>query len=577
MKKTFCYLTVIAAFALAFVSCQKEESVNGPIFNGSGDAMVHPNSKTIFHPDDYTFTWKGSDHIHIWDAAGHHKQYRPTETGVTASAIAPSGTYNTLDESSSLYRAIYPDFYADTTSGTPTNISITLPVTQCMTNQVDDVNTIHLTRFPIYCETSNHTLYFKNLCGAIRLRLQMAGTSVERIAFSSTSDPVCGQFSIDWNDGDPVMTSAGVTSANNTVVLEYAQPININVENGVDFWISLPPAEYDNFQIKVSCINDDGTRCIRAFKNGSGHSLTIPRGTFIPMNPDLSRATTINGGRFSVSATQQVYFSPGNLQCVSNHWEFSPKQYEVSYDVIHSNGSNHYVFDPEVSYKWYLFGWSTTASDYGRSKTASNYTGQDYRNFGDVFTGRGVNSPWRLLTADEFGYLTGHSSCSTTRISEGKMSITVVSNGSSTTYTNFGSREIKVGDQMGLLLFPDVCTINLPSGVAMPASGTAGGTTNVYTQEQFTSIFEKAGCAFLPYAGYKDGNDNSNLPIPCDDLDGTTYSGAPKGQYWTSTYGSGTGKCKAMSFHGDGKYLNDCNRNSLYSVRLVTNYTPNNN
>lgn len=594
MKKTFCYLTVIAAFALAFVSCQKEEiSANGPVFNGSGDAIAHPEGKTVFHPDNNTFTWKNSDRLHIWDASGHHKLYKPTQRDVTASPIAPAGTYNTLDATSH-YRAIYPDFYADTTSGTPTNVLVTLPVTQCMTNQEDDVNTIHLTRFPMYCETDNHTLYFKNLCGAIRLHLELANTSVERVAFSSTSDPVCGQFSIDWNDGDPVMTTtssttSGLSNATNTVVLEYAQPIDIT--SGADFWISLPPATYDNFQIKVSCLNSNGTRSIRYFKNQSAHPLTIPRGVFIPMNPTLDNAYTVNSGLFSVSPTQQVYFSPGNLQCVNNHWEFSPKQYEISYDIVGSGSSAHYNYDPNTSFKWYLFGWSTTDSEFGRALPGTSYPSSssdaslDYVNYGEVFSGRGVTSSWRVLSADEWGYLVGHSSCSTTRISAGKMNITVndADDNSSVTYTNFGARMIKVGDQFGLLLFPDVCTINMPAGVEFPNTNGPGANQtsddNYYTKEQFISIFENAGCAFLPSSGYKEGPQGGNLPVPCSDLDGTTYANSPTGYYWTSSYSgnNNSNKCQALYFTGNSStvYLqNDQPRNSLYCVRLVTNYTP---
>ena len=574
MKKTICCLTAIAALAFALASCQKEETAAGPLFNGSRDVMSHPEGKTVFHPENNTFTWKTTDRIHIWDASRHHKLYNPTTAGRTASAIAPKGIYNTLDETSH-YRAIYPDYYADTTVSNPTNVQITLPVTQCMTNQEDDVNTIHLTRFPIYCETDNHTLYFKNLCGAIRLRLQLANTSVERIAFSSTSDPVCGQFSINWNSGDPTLTpAAAVSSATNTVVLEYAQPINIS--SATDFWISLPPAEYDNFQIKVSCLNSDGTRCTRSFKNGSEHSLTIPRGVFIPITPDLSQAPAVASGLFSVASNRQVYFSPGNLQNVNNHWEFSPKQYEISYDLTVNNGQTHVNYDPEHSFKWYLFGWSTANSNFGREKAASSYPNQVYKNFGEVFSGQGVNSPWRVLTADEFGYLLGHPTTNTTRISDGKMHITVLSCTSTTTYTDFGSRVIDVEGQHGLLIFPDVCTIALPEGVSFPNANTPNGqqssTGNYYTKEQFVSIFEKAGCAFLPYSGFKTGADNQ---------DGTSYRHAPTGYYWTSSYSIfdwGTNKCQAIYFTGNGRYIeNNINRNSLYCVRLVTDYHPSSN
>ena len=576
--------TLIAIAAIAMVSCQKDESVNGPVFKALGESVTHSKDKTVFHTDNYTFTWKGrnpdkevGDRIHIWDGAGHHKLYTPTSSDATVSQIVPVGSYNTLNSTpTGHFTAIYPDYYSDTTAvnvpsaGTP--VTVNLPSIQGITNQEDELSLLHLTRFPMYCESDNLRLEFKNLCGALRLNLQRTSTSVDRIKFTSgASDPcVCGKFSINWNNGNPLLTPC-VTNNEHTVVLEYAQAVSIN--EATDFWLALPAGDYYNFVIEISCITSTGQRGTMSFKGDGTKALKIERSYVTPIVPNLGEhgASFKGQGVFSVSNSKKVYFSPGNLQCVNNHWEFAPQQYKAAHDMI-SYGATSYVpeYDPDRNFNWDLVGWSTDSSEYGTKhihedengnlniNNVDNYSNRPYKNWGQVFG----DDTWWVLSQDEFNYVINK------RDSAGKMHVTV--NGNELTNTNVSYRVIYVGEQKGCMLFPDVCSITLPTGVSFPDQN---GQTH-YTPDQFVSVFERAGCIFLPYVGYEQNTNGHNDFLLPAILRGTYHSGGQFGRYWTSTPDPSAYNhmhAQAMDFNGTTiSTLSSQPRTCLYSVRLVT-------
>lgn len=574
--------TLIAIAAIAMVSCQKDESVNGPVFKALGESVTHSKDKTVFHTDNYTFTWKGpnpgkvvGDRIHIWDGAGHHKLYTPTSSGATVSQIVPVGSYNTLNSTpTGHFTAIYPDYYSDTTAvnvpSASTPVTVNLPSIQGITNQEDELSLLHLTRFPMYCESNNLRLEFKNLCGALRLNLQRTSTSVDRIKFTSgASDPcVCGKFSIDWNGGNPQLTPC-VTNNEHTVVLEYAQAVSIN--EATDFWLALPAGDYYNFVIEISCITSTGQRGTMSFKGNGTAALEIERSYVTPIVPNLdpepgeSGASFKGQGVFSVSNSKTVYFSPGNLQCVNNHWEFAPQQYKAAHDMV-SYGSYEPDYNPDINFNWDLVGWSTTLSEYGTkhlhedgngnlNNNVNNYSNLPYKNWGQVFG----DDTWWVLSQDEFDYVINQ------RVSNRKMHVTV--NGNERTDVSY--RVIYVGGQWGCMLFPDVCSITLPSGVSFPNEN---GQTH-YTPDQFVSVFERAGCIFLPYVGYQQNSDGQDFSLPV--RIGSTYQDHYQaGRYWTSTPDPSSNNhmhAQAMTFEGTSiRKENSQPRTCLYSVRLVT-------
>ena len=154
-----------------------------------------------------------------------------------------------------------------------------------------------------------------------------------------------------------------------------------------------------------------------------------------------------NKGLFSVSATKQVEFAPGNLaedgrSFVAHQWE----------------------------YGW-LFGWGTGDRP---ADTTDNW--QEYIRFVDW--GRYVEGGWRTLTAEEWHYLLFER-------------------------TDAGNKWAKgtVNDMRGLLLLPDKW--DLPLGCEF-AVGNNGWDGNSYTIDEWTQM-EAVGAVFLPAEGFRWG------------------------------------------------------------------------
>ena len=192
-------------------------------------------------------------------------------------------------------------------------------------------------------------------------------------------------------------------------------------------------------------------------------------------------------GKFSVSATKQVYFSKGNLRYASGAWSFFDNQY----DYYNSHSAD----------AWDKFGWSTSATTYGMNTSEDNSTySSDFVDWGAT-----MGTGWFTLSNDEWTYLFNTRSAST---------VGGTSNGR--------YAKAKVNGVQGIILFPD--TYTHPDGVTAPtgvnATGNTGWNGNNYSSADWTKM-ESAGCVFLPAAGYRDGSSVYNL--------GTN------GYYWSAT------------------------------------------
>ena len=210
-----------------------------------------------------------------------------------------------------------------------------------------------------------------------------------------------------------------------------------------------------------------------------------------PNQPDTSEDKITLGclpGKFSVSATQQVQFSQGNLQyrASTGTWRFAENQY----DIIGNANSN-----ISASYSGWidLFGWGTGDNP---TKTSTDYN--DYKIFVDWGIHVGSNDgyetdSWRTLTKDEWAYL-----------------LTIRANADSLFGMGF------VNGINGAILLPDDWV--RPDNIIFTASILSGMTDmggfyqddslinhyfdNIYDADKW-KLMEKNGAVFLPAAGYR--------------------------------------------------------------------------
>ena len=276
-------------------------------------------------------------------------------------------------------------------------------------------------------------------------------------------------------------------------------------------------------------------------------SVSLTNGEFYQINVRMTKQTAPaykEYGPFSVSLTQKVNFSQGNLKYTKStgKFEFMTNQY----DMVETNNQDvgtDYASQDVIS----LFGWATSnintpvantyyypyeTDDSDGAKYGSGITSGDVNwatahanydwgaNTGDLGTG------WRTLTKDEWEYLFN------TRTDASNLRTPAT-----------------VNEVPGIILMPNGWTAN---EVSLTIADNYS--TNKINTEDWATL-EGQGCVFLPAAGYRWGTSVNSV--------GTD------GNYWSSTY-SGTGAYYVI-FDWSTVTLEPIDRYYGCSVRLVKN------
>lgn len=296
-------------------------------------------------------------------------------------------------------------------------------------------------------------------------------------------------------------------------------------------WVTITPnsGQGDAFvTVKVTAGDNDESRVL--FSNGNSSVKLI-----------VYRKRGMLPGKFSVSASKQVRFSPGNLQYQASTqiWRFAEKQY----DMIGSDNSK-----ISASYSGWidLFGWGT-----GDNPTNKSTSDSDYSTFVDwgvnsISNGGNKANLWSTLTHYEWRYLF----CTRTNAAS---------------LFGLGS----VNGVNGTIILPD--NWSTPQGVSFTPSTTQGladqGTyykdsnsghfgDNTYSAGQW-SVMEQNGAVFLPAAGYRTPGT------------GVLYVGSD-GNYWSSPSHDYPNSDTYLQFNSSELYPSIFSRRDIgLSVRLV--------
>ena len=201
-------------------------------------------------------------------------------------------------------------------------------------------------------------------------------------------------------------------------------------------------------------------------------------------------------GVFSVSETTTVTFSPGNLQYHSkeNKWRFAEKQWKY---IDYSS--------PDTQNGWLdMFGWSTSATNFGVNSSAADYSG-NFIDWGTNTIGTDTPNTWRTMTYEEWNYL-------------------LVSRPNASSLKGVA----QVNGVNGLILLPD--NWNSPTGVTFKSGLHSNSGVDYYAAyqnfaaEQWSKL-EDAGAVFLPACIYRFVN-NDSVGITIQQINGC---------YWSST------------------------------------------
>lgn len=332
------------------------------------------------------------------------------------------------------------------------------------------------------------------------------------------------------------------------------------------------------FECRMMCLFGNTTYYVRAFAANEagmkyGNEVTFTTSPHPNMAPEGAIPSL-----FSVSPTQQVFISRGNLQyqASSNTWRFAEHQNDFvggtyawsseEYGNVYVNGvkSSNNNISPSYTGWIDLFGWATsgwnnnnhyyhpydyestgwTVDGYGYGYWDGEYacysmTGDqincDWGVYNTISNGGNEAGVWRTLNTSEWYYL--------------------LSDRENATYKR---SKAKVGGTEGFVLLPDAWI--QPAGVEFTANA-ADFETNNYSDFQWT-LMENAGAVFFPLAGGRYFGDGE-----------VRYEGSAS--YWSSSHSASTnyesnGNAEAAYF--EGFWVTSYSRNYGLPVRLVQNY-----
>ncbi len=309
------------------------------------------------------------------------------------------------------------------------------------------------------------------------------------------------------------------------------------------------------FECRMSYLFGNTTYYVRAFAaNAAGmaygnevtfttspHPNTAPEGAI----PSL----------FSISETQQVFFSRGNLQyqASTGTWRFAEHQWDYvgggDYGTVYENGVKCDNTQISQSYSGWidLFGWATSGWNnnnhyYQPWDTESTgwtldgygygYWDGEYANYS--MTGDYANLDWGVYNAIS----NGGNEAGLWRTGGYEIWYIATQRPNAAYLQSNGT----VNGVSGKILLPDAWI--QPEGVVF-----IGSSNNEYSIEEW-EIMENAGAVFLPYAGQRNG---------------VSYSG---GCYYWGTTSAGNGRSAVYN----GSMFLDTHRYYGCSVRLIQNY-----
>ncbi len=256
---------------------------------------------------------------------------------------------------------------------------------------------------------------------------------------------------------------------------------------------------------------------------------------------------------FSVSSSEQVYFSQGNLQYIGSTgtWKFADNQW----DIIGTSQGNSSSSTTRDLFGWGTSGWScgntyyrpydTYSVDYyygphGDNDLTDSYANSDWGVYNAISNGGNQSGLWRTLTSDEWWYVLN------TR--EGSLLNAVA---------DARYAKAMVNDIAGVILFPDSYTH--PNGVPEPSNINtygAGFTSNSYSGDNWDQM-EQAGCVFFPAAGQRYETSVSGVGV-----------WGSLGVYW-SVSGYGNYFAYFMTFDNSSLHTGAGGREFGMAVRLV--------
>ena len=300
MKRLIDILFLVLMFA--GMSCQQVEplveeavvpdGVAGPEFSASIEAF-DAETKTALAGGN-TVVWSAEDQIAIFQGSAAADKYQVSEACVGTA----DGTFGIVSkgETSSAENfdaniAIYP--YQDGLSVTSTTATeyqisgVTVPFTQTYASNTFANGSFLMAA--ITDDLDDHTLNFRNLCGA--LKLQLKGTAkVKSIELKGNDgEPLSGDATVTIQPDGTVPSLTMTKTAATSVTLDCGAGVQLNETAATDFLIAIPPTAFEKgFTVIVLCT--DGSLAILETSKANA-----VQGSYIHTMPEMTLQPQTHG------------------------------------------------------------------------------------------------------------------------------------------------------------------------------------------------------------------------------------------------------------------------------------------
>lgn len=545
MKRIYIIAAVGMMGLMLAAGCKKDDDVvtlNARIADG-GNAKVYIDGE--LYP-----CWHNDDLVRVSD-----------QVCATSAALGTMAqikyVVNDGETPPSAYWAIYPDDIVPTSvSSIANHSSVTVALPEEQVYEKDSYGDQKV-KIPMGAVSENTELTFHNLCSLLKVVVSSDEESfvLRRIAVTATSHNLWGAGTATLTgDETDCITMTGDNNRTVSLVFNGAnrQMIVPGDRNTYVYYIVLPAFGSDNLTITLYDSHERSKSISTGTVSLTHNQIATVHMPVDGLTGDEQLPEGALWGLFSISATQQVRFSKGNLQYCANTatWRFAEHQYDyvggVSIDdgEIYGNVSGSDNGDISTTYSGWidLFGWGTGNNPTNVSDDIDDYplSVEDFAEWGDNAISNGGNTPnsgWRTMTSDEWIYLLDPNDIYNRE-----------------RYHAFGM----VNGVRGLLLLPDDWYDNN----AAPVSN------HNYTVEEWM-FMEDEGAVFLPAAGCRAGY--------YDDVSPTYYYQYDyyEGYYWAiGSINSGYAGniyfvCEWDALQDNTNYLANGN-----SVRLVKDCIP---
>lgn len=215
MNRELRHISIIFAAAAALFSCTKENTEvfdEARVFTASIEQGM---TRTVIADDFRKVEWVSGDLIKINGAV---YTATPSDPATKAQFNYKSGAHPQPP-----YSAIFPASLKDVSG------QMAFPAT--LTYKAGEFNA------PMYAESSNEHLSFKNLCGVLCFSLK--GTDAVKSISITANESICGKFDVTGGQTVGLMEGGGTT-----VTLDCGAGVALAQEEATNFFMFLPPGEY---------------------------------------------------------------------------------------------------------------------------------------------------------------------------------------------------------------------------------------------------------------------------------------------------------------------------------------------